>query len=95
MKDKLQRIKEALQHSIRIMEEEVYVTRDQERALILLDSMIAELDSSELVEKVAKIMFITSVSNATDASWRDFKNYTIPIAEWYLMTQAAINAIKG
>jgi len=55
--EKLDSVKAALEHAIRVMDEEVYVTRDQTAALTTIKSLQADIASEEMVEKVAKASY--------------------------------------
>ncbi len=85
MKEKLEVIREALESSVVIIEAHVrprIACNLNKEALALLDTLIAELDSAELVEKVAGAI----------EKYNPFDPYE---TNQYDLAKAAINTIKG
>lgn len=90
MKAKLEAIREALAYTLETSPN-FHILHKTECAMLKLDELLADLDSQELVEKVAKAIWESDDYNdfPFEQTTEDSKNYNKRSA------QAAINVIKG
>ncbi len=92
MKEKLEVIREALEYSLKedYSVNGIDCAKKLSNSLALLDSLIAELESPELIDKIVPLIQRVDISYDAGCGTLNVKAY-----EAREMAKAAINAIKG